>query len=64
MMDKIPTIPLVHWIDVAVEWLRVHLDFIFKPISNGLNFLVEFFDTVLGFLPPLLFIIIVVGLHF
>lgn len=64
MMDKIPTLPLVHWIDVAVEWLRVHLDFIFKPISNGLNFLVEFFDTVLGFLPPLLFIIIVVGLAY
>lgn len=58
-MDKIPRIPLVHWIDVAVEWLRIHLNFIFKPIAHGLNNMVEFFDSILGFLPPLVFIIIV-----
>lgn len=63
-MENIPTLPLVHWIDVAVEWLRIHLNFIFRPIANGLNSLVDFFDMVLGLLPPIVFILLVALLSY
>lgn len=64
MINNIPKIPLVNWIDVAVEWLRTHADFIFNPIAALLNFLVESFDMVLSLIPPLVFIAAIVGLSF
>lgn len=58
-MNNIPTIPLVDWIDQIVEWLRVNAAFIFDPIRDFINFVVELFIKVFSIFPPLLFIIIV-----
>lgn len=58
-MNNIPTIPLVDWIDQIVEWLRVNAAFIFDPIRDFINFVVELFIKIFSIFPPLLFIIIV-----
>lgn len=50
--------------DSLVEWLRINADFIFNPIRDFLNFLVDVFMTVLGVLPPIVFIILVAALAY
>lgn len=39
--------------------MRNHLVFIFEPIKNGINALVEAFSNIFGVFPPVLFIAIV-----
>lgn len=63
-MNNIPSIPLVGFIDKLVDWLRIHAAFIFNPIRDFLNFMVEFFIKIFSIFPPLLFIILVTLLAF
>lgn len=58
-MNNIPSIPLVGFIDRLVDWLRIHASFIFNPIRDFINFMVEFFIKIFSIFPPLLFIILV-----
>lgn len=52
-------LPIAFWIDGIVEWMRNHLVFIFEPIKNGINALVEAFSNIFGVFHPILFIAIV-----
>jgi len=61
-MDNIPQIPLASWVDSAVSYLRSNADWLFDPISNFLDAFVNAVSTGLMFLPPLVFIILMVGL--
>lgn len=61
-MDNIPQIPLASWVDSAVSYLRSNADWLFDPISNFLDAFVNGVSTGLMFLPPLVFIILMVGL--
>jgi len=61
-MDNIPQIPLASWVDSAVSYLRSNADWLFDPISNFLDGFVNGVSTGLMFLPPLVFIILMVGL--
>lgn len=63
-MNNIPSIPLVGIIDKLVDWLRIHAAFIFNPIRDFINFMVEFFIKIFSIFPPLLFIILVTLLAF
>ncbi len=63
-MNNIPSIPLVGFIDKLVDWLRIHAAFIFNPIRDFINFMVEFFIKIFSIFPPLLFIILVTLLAF
>lgn len=63
-MNNIPSIPLVEFIDKLVDWLRIHAAFIFNPIRDFINFMVEFFIKIFSIFPPLLFIILVTLLAF
>lgn len=63
-MNNIPSIPLVGFIDKLVDWLRIHASFIFNPIRDFINFMVEFFIKIFSIFPPLLFIILVTLLAF
>ncbi|MBS5989046.1 ABC transporter permease [Anaerococcus hydrogenalis] len=63
-MNNIPSIPLVGFIDRLVDWLRIHASFIFNPIRDFINFMVEFFIKIFSIFPPLLFIILVTLLAF
>ncbi|EEB36549.1 ABC transporter, permease protein [Anaerococcus hydrogenalis DSM 7454] len=64
MMNNIPSIPLVGFIDNLVEWLRLHASFIFNPIRDFINFTVELFIKIFSVFPPLLFIILVAALAY
>ncbi|WP_058990505.1 ABC transporter permease [Anaerococcus rubeinfantis] len=63
-MNNIPSIPLVEFIDKLVDWLRIHAAFIFNPIRDFINFMVEFFIKIFSIFPPLIFIILVTLLAF
>lgn len=57
-MNNIPSIPLIEWVDNIVDWLRANAQWIFKPINNFLDFLVDSLSSILMAIPPLPFIII------
>lgn len=58
-MNNIPTLPLVDWIDSLVNWLRINASFIFNPIRDFINFVVELFIRIFDIFPPLVFILII-----
>jgi len=57
-----PQIPLVKWADMLVAWLRKDAQWFFSPIKTSLNGIVSGLSDTLIAIPPLLFIIIMVGL--
>ncbi|WP_235942750.1 hypothetical protein [Anaerococcus faecalis] len=63
-MNNIPTLPLVDWIDKLVNWLRINVSFVFNPIRDFINFIVELFIRVFNIFPPLVFILLIIVLAF
>lgn len=63
-MNNIPTLPLVDWIDNLVNWLRINASFIFNPIRDFINFVVEIFIRIFDIFPPLVFILLVTAFAF
>lgn len=61
-MNNIPQLPLANWVDMAVSYLRSNAKWIFDPISNFLDSFVTTIAQGLMFLPPLVFIILIVGI--
>src|SRR5699024_6182461 len=63
-MGKIPQIPLVEWVDKGEAWLKVNAKWFFDPIKNILGGFVDKLSDGLTFIPPILFILMVVILTF
>ncbi|QUH21730.1 proline/glycine betaine ABC transporter permease [Alkaliphilus sp. B6464] len=61
-MTNIPQIPLVKWADLLVAWLRKDAQWFFSPIKTLLDGFVSGLSEILTTIPPLLFVIIIVGL--
>lgn len=61
-MNNIPQLPLVDWIDNMVSYLRQNAQWIFEPISDFLDAFVGYISDGLLFLPPWIFIILLVGI--
>ncbi len=59
-MNNIPQIPLVEWVDTAVSYLRSNARWIFDPISDFLDAFVNIISDGLMFLPPIVFIVLMV----
>lgn len=59
-MNNIPQLPLVEWVDTAVSYLRSNARWIFDPISDFLDAFVNIISDGLMFLPPIVFIILMV----
>ena len=59
-MNNIPQIPLVEWVDTAVSYLRSNARWIFDPISDFLDAFVNIISDGLMFLPPIVFIALMV----
>lgn len=59
---QIPQIPLVKWADMLVAWLRKDAQWFFTPIKDFLDAIVTGLSNILIAIPPLVFIIIMVGL--
>lgn len=62
MLDNIPRIPLSEWTSEFVSWVTSAFSFIFDPINNYLGTLMNWIITGLEFIPPVLFILIVMAL--
>lgn len=61
-MNKIPQIPIVEWADQLVDYLRSNAQWFFEPIKNGLNTSTDILSKTLISIPPLIFILVLVGL--
>jgi len=62
MLDNIPRLPLSEWTTEFVRWITSAFSFIFDPINNYLGTLMNWIITGLEFIPPVLFIIIIMAL--
>lgn len=62
MLDNIPRLPLAEWTSSFVSWITSSFSFIFDPIKNYLGGLMNWIVEMLEFIPPTLFIIIVMFL--
>ncbi|SDK93037.1 ABC transporter permease [Lacicoccus qingdaonensis] len=62
MLDNIPRLPLSEWTSDFVRWLTSAFNFIFDPINNYLGTLMNWIIAGLEFIPPVLFILIVMAL--
>lgn len=60
-MDKLPQLPLVEWVDIFEAWLKTNAQWFFEPIKNGLSGFVDGLSGILLAIPPLIFIILIVG---
>ncbi len=56
MNGMIPKIPLDNWVEGAVAWLDVNLNWLFDAISAVVGFMVNSFNAGLGALPNLILI--------
>lgn len=59
MEGLLPKLPLAKWIDRLVEWLTLTFEPLFDGIAEGLDWIVESIEVVLGFMPSILLILIV-----
>ena len=62
MLDNLPRLPLSEWTSDFVRWVTSAFDFIFDPINNYLGTLMSWIINILEFIPPIIFILIVMGL--
>ncbi len=62
MLDNIPRLPLSEWTSDFVRWITSAFSFIFDPINTYLGALMDGIIEVLTFIPPVLFILIVMAL--
>lgn len=60
-MDKLPQLPLVEWVDTFEAWLKINAQWFFEPIKNGLSGFVDGLSGILLAIPPLIFIVLIVG---
>lgn len=61
-MFNLPKIPLVQWIDAGELWLKNNAKWFFNPIKNNLDKIVNSLSKFLIKIPPLVFVLLVVGL--
>lgn len=59
LLDFFPHLPVSQWMTQFIEWLTVHLNFIFDSIKDFGTSLMESTTQVLMFIPPLVFIVLV-----
>lgn len=57
-----PQIPLAQWADSLVAWLRVNAKWFFEPIKNFLDTIVNGLSDILIAIPPIIFVLFIVGL--
>ena len=62
MLDNIPRLPLSEWTSDFVRWVTSAFSFIFDPINNYLGTLMNWIISGLEFIPPVLFILIIMAL--
>ncbi|MFB9860451.1 ABC transporter permease [Salinicoccus siamensis] len=64
MLDNLPRLPVAQWASDFVDWLTSSFSFVFDPVKEFLEGLMEWIIQILEFFPPTLFIIIVMALAF
>ncbi|EXJ22731.1 Glycine betaine ABC transport system, permease protein OpuAB [Alkalibacterium sp. AK22] len=64
IMDQIPQIPVSQWMNDFIAWLTQNLSWFFNSIRDGGSWLMDGITDLLIFIPPLLFIVLMVALAF
>lgn len=60
MLDNfLPNLPISTWVSDFVSWLTATFNFIFDPLESVLSFIMNLIIEVLEFIPPVIFIAIV-----
>ncbi|RPF56660.1 ABC transporter permease [Abyssicoccus albus] len=57
-------LPIAEWVSSFVDWITKTFSFIFDPVKSGLGSMMEWITSILEFIPPWLFIIIIMVLSF
>ena len=57
-------LPVAEWVSSFVDWITKTFSFIFDPVKSGLGSMMEWITSILEFIPPWLFIIIIMVLSF
>lgn len=60
LLDFLPNLPVSQWMSQLIEWLTVNLSFIFDNLKNFGTQLMEGTTALLQYIPPLVFIILIV----
>lgn len=64
LLDQIPQIPVSQWMGDLIDWLTQNLSFLFGAIRDGGSWTMDAITDLLLFLPPEVFIILLVALAF
>ena len=59
LLDFFPHLPVSQWMTQLIDWLTIHLSFLFDSIKNFGTSLMEGTTQLLMYIPPLVFIVIV-----
>lgn len=59
LLDFSPHLPVSQWMTQLIDWLTIHLSFLFDSIKNFGTSLMEGTTQLLMYIPPLVFIVIV-----
>ncbi|WP_415679897.1 ABC transporter permease [Abyssicoccus albus] len=57
-------LPIAEWVSSFVDWITKTFSFIFDPVKSGLGSMMDWITSILEFIPPWLFIIIIMVLSF
>lgn len=64
LLDAFPQLPVSEWISNFIDWIIANFNVIFDSLNNFGTNIMEWMTTILLFIPPLAFIIIIMGIAY
>lgn len=64
MLDAIPQLPISEWVTEVIDWLTANLSIIFNALSDAGSWFMDIVTEGLLFIPPTLFIVLLVGIAY
>lgn len=64
ILDNFSQLPVSEWMTQFIEWFTLHLSFLFDALKNIGTVVMEGMTTFLLFIPPVVFIVLVMALAF
>lgn len=64
ILDQIPQLPVSEWVTEVINWLTANLSVLFNALSDAGDWFMDLLTEGLLFIPPVLFIVLLVALAF
>lgn len=64
ILDQIPQLPVSEWVTEVINWLTANLSVLFNALSDAGEWFMDLLTEGLLFIPPVLFIVLLVALAF